>query len=215
MNIVGIITARGGSKRLPGKNIKPLAGKPLIAYSIEAGLKAGLNGVYVTSDSQEILDIAKGYGATPILRPPELATSEATSQVAVRHALENIGANASDYLMLLQPTSPLRTADDITRAIALYERAKPASLVAVCETDTRHAKKLIIRDGFLEPAGDAASDLYCINGAIYLLGIKTFLKHDSFFVPPVLPYVMDKKRSVDIDEPADFTRAENILLGKN
>lgn len=224
MDIVGIITARGGSKGLVGKNILELDGKPLIAYTINAALEANLKAVYVTSDSRDILAIAEKFGAKAIHRPSALATDDASSQSAVRHALEHIGADNYSHLMLLQPTSPFRNAAHIREAIAHYQSSHAASLISVCEADHHPYKALTVKDGMLSALIDnrylstprqSLPPAYVQNGAIYLLGISDFLAHDSFLVEPACGYVMDKQSSLDIDDAMDFKYAAYIKSIKN
>src|SRR5262245_42726679 len=157
MKYLGLITARESSKRLPGKNLKPLCGKPLISYTIEAALASSrLDRVVVSTDGEEIAAVARRWGAeVPFLRPKELATDEASSVDVMVHTLSwfQRQENASpDALVLLQPTSPLRTATHIDEAIALYEARKADCVVAVSEPD-RHPywMKTIDAEGQLIP----------------------------------------------------------------
>jgi len=131
---LAIIPARGGSKRLPRKNILELNGKPLIAWSIEAGLKSKyVDKVVVSSDDKEILEYSQYYGADTIKRPDNLASDTSTSFDAIKHTIDNV--DKYDYVVLLQPTSPLRTAEQIDDAIELLEKKKADAVVSVCEMD--------------------------------------------------------------------------------
>ena len=219
MDIVGIITARGGSKGLVGKNSKELAGNPLIAYSIIAAQEAGLKEIYVTSDCPEILTIAEKFGAKIIERPAALATDEASSQSAVRHALEHIGVERYSHLMLLQPTSPFRNATHIREAIEYYQSSNAASLISVCAASHHPYKAMVLKDGILSAMMDkkylaaprqSLPDAYLQNGAIYLLRVQDFLAQDSFLIKPACAYVMDKQSSIDIDDAIDFEYAQYI-----
>ena len=131
---LAIIPARGGSKRLPRKNLLDLCGKPLIAHSIEAAQKSKyMSKVVVSSDDEEILNIAKEYKADFIKRPDELASDTATTFDALKHTLENVGKY--DYVVLLQPTSPLRSEKHINEAIELLEEKNADAIISVCEME--------------------------------------------------------------------------------
>jgi len=132
---LAIVPARGGSKRLPRKNILDLNGKPLVAWSIEAGLNSRyIDKVIVTSDDNEILKISKKYGASTIKRPYELANDTATTIDTVRHAIESMD-KTYDYVVLLQPTSPLRTCTHIDEAIELLDKKNANAIISVCEME--------------------------------------------------------------------------------
>ena len=187
---LAIIPARGGSKRLPRKNVLDLNGKPLIAYSIEAGLKSKyIDKVIVTSDDDEILTISERYGADTIKRPDELASDTATTFDAIKHAMEN--CERYDYIILLQPTSPLRNEKHIDEAIELLESKNADAVVSVCEMDHSPLWSNTLNDSlsmsdFLkdEVVNKRSQDLekyYRLNGAIYICNIKKFLKEESFF----------------------------------
>ena len=187
---LAVIPARGGSKRLPRKNVLDLNGKPLIAYSIEAGLKSKyIDKVIVTSDDDEILTISERYGADTIKRPDELASDTATTFDAIKHAMEN--CERYDYIILLQPTSPLRNEKHIDEAIELLESKNADAVVSVCEMDHSPLWSNTLNDSlsmsdFLkdEVVNKRSQDLekyYRLNGAIYICNIKKFLKEESFF----------------------------------
>ena len=216
-----IIPARGGSKRLPRKNVLNLHGKPLIAYSIEAGLKSKyIDKVIVTSDDDEILTISERYGADTIKRPDELASDTATTFDAIKHAMEN--CERYDYIILLQPTSPLRNEKHIDEAIELLESKNADAVVSVCEMDHSPLWSNTLNDSlsmsdFLkdEVVNKRSQDLekyYRLNGAIYICNIKKFLKEESFFLKDnVFAYKMDRKKSIDIDEKIDFEITKIML----
>ncbi len=218
---LAIIPARGGSKRLPRKNVLDLNGKPLIAYSIEAGLKSKyIDSVVVTSDDKEILDISKKYGALAMKRPAELANDTATTFDAIKHAIEN--TNEYDYVVLLQPTSPLRNAKHIDEAIELLESKNADSVVGVCEMDhsplwSNTLDDTLSMENFLreEVKNKRSQDLdkyYRVNGAIYICKIDRLLEEKSFFLEEhIYAYRMDKENSIDIDEEIDFKIAEVFL----
>ena len=216
-----IIPARGGSKRLPRKNVLNLHGKPLIAYSIEAGLKSKyIDKVIVTSDDDEILTISERYGADTIKRPDELASDTATTFDAIKHAMEN--CERYDYIILLQPTSPLRNEKHIDEAIELLESKNADAVVSVCEMDHSPLWSNTLNDSlsmsdFLkdEVVNKRSQDLekyYRLNGAIYICNIKKFLKEESFFLKDkIFAYKMDREKSIDIDEVIDLDMCRLIM----
>ena len=218
---LAIIPARGGSKRLPRKNVLDLNGKPLIAYSIEAGLDSSyIDKVVVTSDDDEILTISKKYGAVTINRPNELASDIATTFDAIKHAVDN--CEKYDYIVLLQPTSPLRNEKHIDEAVELLESKKSNAVVSVCEMEhsplwSNTLDESLSMAGFLkdEALNKRSQDLekyYRLNGAIYICKTEKLLEEKSFFLKEnIYAYVMDRENSIDIDEEIDFKIAEVIL----
>jgi len=222
---LAIIPARGGSKRLPRKNILDLAGKPLIAWSIEAGLKSNyIDKVIMTSDDNEILDIAKQFESDTIQRPDELANDTATTFDTIKHVIDNV--ERYDYIVLLQPTSPLRSDKDIDEAIELLERKNANAVVSVCEMDHSPLWSSTLDDslsmsGFLrdEVLNKRSQDLekyYRLNGAIYICKTDKLLEEESFFLKEkIFAYMMDRENSIDIDEEIDFKIAEILFGNKN
>lgn len=221
--VLAIITARGGSKGLPRKNVLPLAGRPLIGWSIAAALASDAVGrVVVSTDDPEIAAVARACGAeVPFLRPAELASDTASSLDVLRHALtECLGP---DHFVLLQPTSPLRVAADIDAAWQKMQATGAASCVSVCETsESPWLMYLKSDDGQLsrllaEPAnGLRRQDLptaYRLNGAIYLARRDWFLGTGRLIDADTLAYVMPPERSVDIDTRADFDAVEGLMRG--
>ncbi|MBP7742355.1 MAG: acylneuraminate cytidylyltransferase family protein [Aliarcobacter sp.] len=224
---LAIIPARGGSKRLPRKNVLDLCGKPLIAWSIEAALKSKyISKIIVSSDDEEILNIAKEYKADFIKRPYELASDTATTFDALKHTLENV--EKYDYVVLLQPTSPLRTEKHINEAIELLEEKNADAIISVCEMehsplwsnilDENLDMSNFLSDEVLNKRSQDLPKYYRLNGAIYICKIDKFLQNRGFFLKDkVFAYIMDKKDSVDIDEEIDFKLAQFCLTlqGKN
>ena len=218
---LAIIPARGGSKRLPRKNVLDLNGKPLIAYSIEAGLDSSyIDKVVVTSDDDEILTISKKYGAVTINRPNELASDIATTFDAIKHTVDN--CEKYDYIVLLQPTSPLRDEKHIDKAIELLELKKSDAVVSVCKMDHSPLWSNTLSDslsmtGFLkdEALNQRSQDLeeyYRINGAIYICNTGKLLEEESFFLKEkIFAYKMDRESSIDIDTKIDFKMAEILI----
>lgn len=218
---LAIIPARGGSKRLPRKNALDLNGKPLIAYTIEAGLKSQyIDEVIVTSDNDEILDIAEEYGSLIIKRPEELASDTSTTFDAIKHTIENV--KNYDYVVLLQPTSPLRSEKDIDKAIELLNNKSANAVVSICETDhsplwSNTLPENLSMSNFLSEkiANKRSQDLpryYRLNGAIYICKTDKLLEEESFFLKEnIYGMIMDRESSIDIDEKIDFKIAEAIL----
>ena len=218
---LAIIPARGGSKRLPCKNILGLNGKPLIAYSIESGLNSKyIDKVVVSSDDDEILTISKRYGAVTINRPNELASDTATTFDAIKHTVDN--CEKYDYIVLLQPTSPLRDEKHIDEAIELLELKKADAVVSVCKMDHSPLWSNTLSDslsmtGFLkdEALNQRSQDLeeyYRINGAIYICNTGKLLEEESFFLKEkIFAYKMDRESSIDIDTKIDFKMAEILI----
>jgi len=219
---LAIIPARGGSKRLPRKNILNLCDKPLIAYSIEAGLKSKyIDKVVVTSDCDEILNISKKYGADIITRPFELAEDTSSSFVAIKHTLDNF--KEYDYIILLQPTSPLRDERDIDESIEFL--ANRDAVISVCETDhsplwantldESKSLKGFLKDEILNKRSQDIKPYYRLNGAIYICKANKLLEEETFFIKDnIYAYQMDRNNSIDIDHEIDFKIAEVLLNSK-
>ena len=222
---LAIIPARGGSKRLPRKNLLDLCGKPLIAYSIEAALKSKyISKVIVSSDDEEILNIAKEYKADFIKRPDELASDTATTFDALKHTLENV--EKYDYVVLLQPTSPLRTEKHIDEAIELLKEKNADAIISVCEMehsplwsntlDENLDMSNFLRDEVLNKRSQDLPKYYRLNGAIYICKTDKLLENKGFFLKEnIYAYKMNKKHSVDIDEEIDFIIAEKLMQHNN
>ena len=223
MNIISIIPARGGSKGIPRKNIKLLNGKPLISYSIDASNSCSLiDETYVSTEDAEISEISKGNNAEVIERPDELAGDDSSSIDVILHVLdylENRG-ELPDLFVLLQPTSPLRTSEDIEASINSFLESDCDSLVSVCELDHRSLLNFSLEDGFLVQNNNEAlfnsrrQDIpthYSLNGAIYITTPEFIRKNKSFYSDKTIPHVMSKEKSIDIDTSFDFRLAEFIL----
>ena len=224
-DILVVIPARGGSKGLPGKNIKMLCGKPLIAYSIDvARAFADDNNICVSTDSEEIKQVVEQYGLkVPFLRPDYLATDTATSDDVLIHAVnyyrEQYGRTFKK-LLLLQPTSPLRTKEDVEGAIRLY-RDDIDMVVSVIKS---HAPAVLCndnREGFVELVYNKSAQgrqslpaFYEFNGAIYVINIEALKQKGLAGFDKRIKYVMPKETSIDIDDIYDFMLVENILKMK-
>ncbi|MCR5271971.1 MAG: acylneuraminate cytidylyltransferase family protein [Lachnospiraceae bacterium] len=228
MSHLAIIPARSGSKGLKDKNIKSLGGKPLIAYSIEAALNSGIfDEVYVSTDSIKYADIAKKYGAeVPFLRSEENSGDKSSSWDAVNEALRKYGDIGMhfDNVTLLQPTSPLRTAEDIKGAYNSFVEKNATAVISVCLMEhcplwsntlpeDMSMKEFISR----EISDIRRQDLpvyYRLNGAIYMIKKDALNDIDGLYENDCYAYVMPKERSIDIDELYDFKMAE-VLLKEN
>lgn len=226
--ILALITARGGSKGLPGKNILPLGGKPLIAWTIEAAQQArSIDRIVVSTDDVKIAEVARDCGAeVPFVRPAELAGDTSPHIDVILHAMDalaSIDACQPVWLMLLQPTSPFRTADDIDRAAQLvFEKDAPA-IVSVVEThDHPYLVRKIGANGALEPfvtcdiAYPRRQDLpqaYALNGAIYLCRTETIRRLRTLEPPGTIAYPMPPNRSLQIDTAWDLEMCE--LVARN
>lgn len=221
MTCTAIITARGGSKGLPGKNIRHLNGKPLILHTVDAALNSGaFSRIIVSSDSEEILSICQKPDIETIERPEELATDTASSLDVIDHVVKK--AKIEGSCCLLQPTSPLRTADHIRDAWKIFESSKCSSLVSVVTPDEPPQKALILNpeSGNIEPLINKASltaprqilpRTFFPNGAIYFFNAQNFGESKDLFSAPLSVYEMTKADSLDIDTLQDFKQAEEIL----
>ena len=218
--ILAIIPARSGSKGLKDKNIKILNGKPLIAYTIEAAKNSEVfDRVIVSTDSEKYADIAIKYGAeVPFLRSKENSSDGADSWAVVREVLSKL-SETYDVVALLQPTSPLRTSEDIKKALALFFEKNADTVFSVCETphsmfwcntlnDDLSAKNFIKQE-YQIPRQQLPKS-YTINGAIYISKTK-LLNNLDMYGDKGFVYIMDKANSVDIDDKIDFLIAEQML----
>lgn len=220
-DILVVIPARGGSKGLPGKNIKELCGKPLIGYSIDvARTVTSDENICVSTDDPQIVDVVERYGLhVPFIRPSEYATDTATTNDVLIHAInfyESQGRHFSK-LLLLQPTSPLRTATEVREAMALY-RNDIDMVVSVVES---HAPAVLCNEnesGFVEliynkraTGRQSFSAFYEFNGAIYVINTESLKEKGLFGFTKRVKYVMPKETSIDIDDIYDFMLVDNII----
>ena len=227
MNIA-LITARGGSKGLKRKNILNLEGKPLIAWSIEAALKCSeVDACYVTTEDLDIAGVAKQYGAKVINRPCSLAQDNSTSEDVITHAIDELLAASTKVknIVLLQPTSPLRTSDDIKRAFDVFDQNQASCVISVFEPRHSAAKAYKLDSsgkltGMLSASApytprQQLPDTYQPNGAIYWFSVKAFKQYDKFPSENVYPYIMSESNSIDIDTIEDFNQIEKIIRGRH
>lgn len=228
-NIIALIPARGGSKGIPRKNIKLFCGKPLIAYTIEgANQSEYIDRVFVSTEDEEIAKVSKDFGSEVIERPVELAQDNSLAKDVVKQALSWLQKEINykpEIIVFLQPTSPLRTKDDIDRALELFFNNECESVVSVHESLESPHWSLVIKNRFMEPLfgwesfmGKRRQDLpttYSLNGAIYITSVSSFLENSSFFNKKTLPFIMPWERSVDIDNEIEFELAEIIMKKRN
>lgn len=211
---LGVIPARGGSKRIPRKNIKPLCGQPLIAWTIRAAQQATkLTDWLVSTDDEEIADTCRSYGAPVLMRPDELATDEVRNGEVLIHALElseRWNKVRYDIVLLLQPTCPIRDPKHIDQAIDLLAESTLETLASVRgPIEKRDPNIKALRNGILEPYGTGSAYIY--NASIYGMKRDFLLRERKFAADVSVPLVMDKLHSVDIDDAFDFAVAEAAM----
>ena len=222
--VVAIITARGGSKGLPRKNILNINGIPMIAYTIMAAKESGVfDSVVVTTDDSEIKQVSINYGVEVIDRPTELATDNSSSLDAISHALEvlELSGRYFDYFFLLQPTSVLRTAQHIRDSwLGFEERGFSGSMVSVVEAEHLPQKMLVESNGSIQPLFDwkyltmprqIFPTVYRLNGAIYCTNTTVFQRNQNLFEQPIFIYPMDRQSSIDIDNADDVNEVLRVL----
>lgn len=221
MSVVALIPARGGSKRVPRKNIRDLGGKPLIAWSIHAATESVfVDRVIVSTDDPEIAHVAHEHSAeVPFLRPPDLSSDRAKTGSVVLHAVNSLCLPDHATVVILQPTSPFRSRQDIDAAFTLYQQRQADGVVSVCECEHSPLWSNTLSadgnmEGFLkkEILSASLSDIpryYRLNGAIYVYNVGEIRKNDGlFYSSSVYAYVMPSERSLDIDTEYDFTIAQ-------
>lgn len=222
---LAIIPARSGSKGVKDKNIRELAGKPLMGYTIEAALSSGMfDEVMVSTDSEHYADVARQCGASvPFLRSEKTSSDTASSWDAVREVLEGYSSLGREFdtFCLLQPTSPLRNAEDIRAAYRLHEEKKALTVISVHATDYNPMLCNTLPDDLSMDAFFTADlrntrrqerkQYYWLNGAIFISLVQDFLETGDVYRERCFAYVMDRMRSADIDEETDFIIAEALM----
>jgi N-acylneuraminate cytidylyltransferase len=216
MKTLALIPARGGSKRLPGKNLRPLAGRPLIHYSIIIAQMAGLKDIYVTTDDEQIAQTSQQAGARTIMRPAELADDHAKTVDAIKHAVDTLkaGGETFDAIMTLQPTNPLRTVAMLQKSMEIFETSGADSLLTVSQCHHKLGKLL---NGSYQPVfykiGDRSQDIepiYYENGLIYITS-PTLLEKNILISKQNQTYITDEPfGAIDIDTAEDFAFAEMV-----
>lgn len=223
--VFGLITARGGSKSIPGKNLVHLAGKPLIEWTIDAAKDSRLlDQVSVSTDDEGIASLCRSNGLElPFMRPAGLARDTSSHFEVVEHFLDTLECEP-EYVLLLQPTSPLRTSRDIDSAIEMALKKDADAVVSVVESERHPAHIFRSREnGSLKPYYESdlpywrrqdLPEAYALNGAIYLVKVSVFRSQKSLVPQNSLPYIMPVERSIDIDTKFDLDRVEAILKSK-
>jgi CMP-N-acetylneuraminic acid synthetase len=216
---LAVVPARGGSVGLPGKNLAPFQGRPLVAHTVHTAVAAGVPEVVVTTDDAEIAAAAAAEGARTVDRPAHLAEATSRTLPAVLHALDALAVPDETLVLLLQPTSPLRTADDIAECLDIHGDRPTGSVVQMCRSTEHHPLKVCLEtpDGGIAPVRDWA-DLEAPRqvlpavlrptGGIYLVRAGDLRRHERFFIPEVRPQFVPVERAIDIDSAADLELAE-------
>lgn len=221
--LLAVVTARGGSKRFPGKNLAPLEGKPLVAWTIDEAKKSKyLDRLILSTDDEKIMNVAEEHGCeVPFKRPEDLATDSAKSEDALIHALNKLGPY--DYVVLLQPTSPLRTVEDLDGCIELTIRKKAKSCITVSKVEQHPWWMYSLDPGntmipFVERANDGTmyqkqklSELYILAGSVYVAESEWLKKSGTLFTPERTGYVIPQERAVDIDSEVDLMTAASLI----
>jgi CMP-N-acetylneuraminic acid synthetase len=225
LRTLGLILARGGSKRLPGKNLKLLHGKPLLAWSIEAALACPEIGMtLVSTDSQEIADVALRHGAqVPFLRPEALAQDHSTSADAALHALDCLRERAVEFdaVMLLEPTSPLRASGDLSgvarRMAQRWDEVDAVVTVGKVHLEQPTVMKALGDDGLLSPwlapgaAAPGSGEAWFPYGVAYMVKVAALRKWRSFYPPKVAGYTIERWQNYEVDDEFDFICIESIV----
>lgn len=227
--ILGLIPARAGSKGLPGKNIKLLAGIPLICWTVKAAIESNfLDTVVVSTDCPEIARTAMAAGAlAPFIRPPELASDSAASVEVVLHALDYYAQQGTNFdsVVLLEPTSPLRDATDIDRSLAKMIEANARAIVSVCRAESSHPAFVFRQtfDGHLVPFMERSptgvrrqeiEPMYFLDGSIYASEVQALRERRSFYHSDTIAYEVPKWKSFEIDDIEDFEIVEALASYK-
>ena len=230
-SVLALIPARGGSKGLPGKNIRPLLGKPLISWTIEQAKKSiYIERTVVSTDSKEIASVSRQYGAeVPFLRPVSLASDNTKSIDVIYHAIDFFekSGDSFDIIVLLEPTSPLREVFDIDNAIkTLIDHKTAQSIVGVAKCETFHPYFIVKvnPDGFLRKIDGSydynvvprqeLSDFFYFEGSLYVSYVKELKKKGTFYHDLTIPYVVRKYQAPEIDELSDFICIEALMKAK-
>lgn len=221
---IALIPARAGSKRLINKNLLLLSGKPLIAWTIDAALNCpAIDRVVVSTDSVDIKNVSTEFGAeVPFMRPGSLGRDKSTTDEVIMHAIEELNLSPDDILVLLQPTSPLRDAEDINSVLIEFNDLTVEGVVTVCECEHSPMWSNILAEDrkmgdFIKPdlVNKRSQDLpvfYRLNGAIYAYRVTYLIKHKSrFYSDKIKAGIMSTCKSVDIDSQLDFNFAEFLI----
>lgn len=229
LSVLAIVTARAGSKGLPGKNSRILEGKPLIQYSIEAGIESSyIDDIILSSDCDECIKIADDKGLdTPFKRPAHLCGDEVPSADVIKHVFEYLHNENKKYeiFILLEPTSPLRNANDIDRALELMINKGNKSLVSVCLAEDQHPDFMFKLDsnGNLKPwlnktftpiRRQDVNPAFFLEGSLYISYVENFLENETFCHESTLAFIMPKSKSFEVDDIVDFHCVETVMRNK-
>lgn len=224
--VIALIPARGGSKGVPRKNLRMAGGRPLISYTIDAALKSKfIDRVYVSSEDDEILDVASTLGVCPLRRSDSAARDTSSANMVVLDFIDRLTTaeiEIDPFIIYLQPTSPLRTALHIDNAFLQMEDHDNYRLISVVELKKSPYKTFILsKGGVLEALFDESitnanrqslPEAYYPNGAIYIFKVSDFLKNKNFPSNGSLPFIMTERESIDIDTEEDLIMLEKICL---
>lgn len=214
--VIAVVPARAGSVRLPGKNVRPLAGRPMIAWTLLAAQAARtLDRVVVSTDDPEVAAVAEAMGMGPVVRRPDrLAGAEASVIDAVEHALEAVGGDWST-VVLLQPTSPLRLANDVDGAVDLFRRTGAPSVVSVSPLAKPVAFHVAVDgEGGLSPAAEGLGSIRLVNGSVYVARPADLFAARSFLMPGARAFEMPADRGWDVDTESEFAACEAALAAR-
>jgi len=229
VNVLGLIPARGGSKGVPGKNLRPLAGRPLLEYAARAATDSGvLTRVVLSTDSHEIADAGRRAGLeVPFTRPSDLAQDDTPMLPVVQHAVDTLAAAGwiTDVIVLLQPTSPLRRPEHIRNAVALLQRTGADSVVTVVEIPRHLSPDYVMRiegdvlrpflpEGARLARRQDARPAYSRDGTVYAFRRETLKRFGNIYGDTCRPLVLDAADSLSIDSLADWDAAERMLAGR-
>jgi CMP-N,N'-diacetyllegionaminic acid synthase len=227
--VLGIVPARGGSKGVPGKNVRLLGGRPLLEYTARAAHDSGvLDRVVLSTDSEEIADVGRRAGLdVPFMRPPSLASDDTPMLPVISHAIETLACDGwiADMIVLLQPTSPLRRPDHIRDAVRLLRETHADSVVTVVELPRHLSPDYVMKidDGVLKPflpegarltRRQDARPAYSRDGTVYACWRRTIETFSSIYGENCRPLIIDAADSLSIDSPADWDAAERMLAGR-
>ena len=219
MTALGVVPARGGSKGIPGKNLRPLLGEPLIVHTLRAARAARLiERVVVSTDSEEIAEVAAGEGVEAIMRPAELATDESPTEVALIHVVDSLrerGDELPDYVATLEPTSPLRTAELIDACVELAVAEGADAVITVAETRENFGRLDGARFEYLvadRPRRRQLRDpLYRESSTVYVTRIESLLSERSVLAEPLFAVVAPEEEAIDVNTPLDLVVAEAVM----
>lgn len=224
--VLAVITARGGSKGIPGKNIRLLANRPLIAWTIEEAKKSSfIDRTILSTDDAGIMSIGRSWGCeVPFVRPAHLAQDDTPSFDVIAHAIQEVDPKY-DYIVLLQPTSPLRSVEDIDGCIESCVKNKAVACVTVTEAETSpYWMYLLDESNHMQPVLELDKKInrrqdlplvYALNGAVYISETRRLIENKSFLTRDTIAYPMPAERSIDIDTEVDFQLCEWFLSKHN